>query len=181
MLMLDGIVLGMVAGLLAKGSFTNLQDVRLRGETAIFLLLVIQLAIPSVTNHFGVSHTLALAAWLAVMAGLVALSLWNRFTPGILLAGIGIAMNFLAIGLNGAMPVSPAAIAMLNVDRPAPKFDLLHEELTDATIAPFLTDVIPVPGPSWHRGIASVGDVVLMTGAGYFIFASMRGKKVVGG
>lgn len=179
--MLDGIVLGLVAGLLAKGSFANLKNVRLKGETAIFLLLIIQLGIPALSTRFGVSHTLALAAWLAVMAGLVALALWNRYTPGIVLAAIGIAMNLLAIGLNAGMPVSTTAISYLSGTTALPEFDLLHEPLTDSTIAPILTDVIPVPGPTWHRGIASIGDLVLMFGAGYFVFASMRGKKVVGG
>lgn len=181
MLMLDGIVLGMVAGLLAGGSFRGLKDVRLKGETAMFLLLIVQLAIPSLATRFGVSHTLALAGWLAVMAGLVALALWNRFTPGILLAGIGIAVNFLAIGLNAGMPVSPAAIRMLNGGAELPPFDLLHKELTEQTIAPVIADVIPIPGPSWHRGVASVGDLVLMAGAGYFVFSGMRRKDSMSG
>ncbi|MHB1341557.1 MAG: DUF5317 family protein [Coriobacteriia bacterium] len=179
--MLDGIVLGLVAGLLAKGSFANLKNVRLKGETAVFLLLIIQLGIPTLSDRLGMSHTLALAAWLGVMAGLVALALWNRYTPGIILAALGIAMNLLAIGLNAGMPVSTTAIAYLSGTAAPPEFDLLHEPLTDSTVAPILTDIIPVPGPTWHRGIASIGDLVLMFGAGYFVFASMRGEKVLEG
>ncbi|MCE5203619.1 MAG: DUF5317 family protein [Coriobacteriales bacterium] len=175
--MLDGIVLGLVAGLITRGSLANLASTHLKGETAIVLLLVIQLSIPSVASRVGLSRTVALALWLVVMAGLVGLAIWNRDAPGMLLAGIGIAMNFLVIGLNAGMPVSLSAIARLADEAAAPAFDLLHQALTDETIAPLLADVIPVPGPAWHRGVASVGDLLLMTGTGYFVYASLRGKK----
>lgn len=173
MLLLDGILLGLVAGLVAGGSLRNLGKTHLRGEALMLLLLVAQLSIPGLVARLDVPKTPALAVWLLTMAGLVLLALWNRSVSGMVLVAIGISLNVLVIGFNSGMPVSLEAVRWLNPDA-VPVFDLLHGPLTGRTALAALADVVPVPGPSWHRGVASIGDFCLMFGVALFIHDGMR-------
>jgi hypothetical protein len=172
-LLLDGILLGVIAGLVAGGSLLRLGGTHLRGEALMLLLLVCQVLVPVAVDRLGVPKIPALAVWLATMAGLVAMALWNRHVPGMVLVAVGISLNVLVIGLNSGMPVSLDAVRWLN---PAaqPVFDLLHGPLTEHTVLAALADVVPVPGPSWHRGVASIGDFCLMFGVALFIYSGMR-------
>lgn len=173
MLLLDGILIGMAAGFIAGGSLRRLGTVHLRGETLMLLLLVLQLSIPSLAERYAWPKTPALALWLATMAALVGLALWNRHVPGMVFVGLGIALNILVIGYNQGMPVSLEAVQWLNPGA-EPVFDLLHTPLAQRNALAVLADAIPIPGPVWHRGIASIGDFVLMFGAGHFIYSGMR-------
>ncbi len=179
MLLLDGILLGFVAGLAAGGSLRHLGDTHLRGEALMLLLLVAQLSVPALAERLDVPKTPALAAWLLTMAGLVLLALWNRHVPGMLLVAIGISLNVLVIGFNSGMPVSLDAVKWLD-PAAVPVFDLLHSPLTDGTALAALADVVPVPGPAWHRGVASIGDFALMFGVALFIHDGMRGVSDAG-
>ncbi len=136
--------------------------------------LLAQIALPALASRVGLSQPVALGVWLALMAALVVLALVNRDQPGMLVAALGIALNVVVIGFNGGMPVSERAVALVAPGRSAPEYDLLHRALDGETILPFLADVIPVFGPYPHRGVASIGDVLLSGGVGYFLFASMR-------
>lgn len=175
MLLLDGIVLGIVAGLLAGGSLARFGRVRLKGELAILPLLAFQLIVPRIATAMGFSQGVALGVWVVAMCGLVALALWNRHWVGLVIAALGIALNIVVIVANGGMPVSLDAIASLDASL-VPKFDLVHTPLTAETRFPGLADVIAVPGPRWHRGVVSPGDVLLSLGAGFFVFSAMRRK-----
>jgi hypothetical protein len=179
LLLLDGIVLGLVAGFAAGGSLKHLGNTHLHGEALMLILLVAQLSIPALAERFEVPKTPALAIWLLTMAGLVLLALWNRHVPGMLLVAIGISLNVLVIGFNSGMPVSLEAVRWLD-PAAAPVFDLLHGPLTEQTALAALADVVPVPGPSWHRGVASIGDFALMFGVALFIHNGMRRESDTG-
>jgi len=178
-LLLDGIVLGLLVGVLAGGSLKRFGAVRLKGEYLILPLLAFQLAVPRLATALGLPSRIAFVAWVAVMIGLVALALWNRRWLGLAIAAVGIALNIVVIVANGAMPVSLDAVARLD-STVVPKFDLLHEPLTAETRLEGLADIIPIPGPTWHRGVASVGDLLLFAGAGFFVFAAMREDSEAG-
>lgn len=179
MLLLDGILLGLVAGFAAGGSLRYLGNTRLHGEPLMLLLLVAQLSVPALADRLDVPKTPALAVWLVTMAGLVFLALWNRNVPGMVLVALGISLNVLVIGFNSGMPVSLEAVKWLN-PAAVPAFDLLHGPLTERTALAALADVVPVPGPSWHRGVASIGDFCLMFGVALFIHEGMRRDSDVG-
>lgn len=176
MLLLDGIVLGLLIGALSGGSLSRFGQVKLKGEHLLLPLLVFQLAIPRLCDALGLSARLSLVLWIAVMCALVVLALWNWRWLGLSIAALGIALNILVIAANGAMPVSLDAVARLD-SKVVPRFDLVHEALTDETRFKGLADVIALPGPAWHRGVASPGDFLLSAGAGVFVFAAMRKKS----
>ncbi|MCE5191189.1 MAG: DUF5317 domain-containing protein, partial [Actinomycetia bacterium] len=165
MLLLDGIVLGLVIGALSGGSLSRFGRVKLKGEHLLLPLLVFQLAIPRLCDALGLPTRLSLVFWIAVMCALVVLGLWNRRWLGLSIAALGIALNIVVIAANGAMPVSLDAVARLD-SKVVPRFDLVHEALTDETRFKGLADIIALPGPAWHRGVASPGDFLLSAGAG---------------
>jgi hypothetical protein len=104
----------------------------------------------------GASYGLLLASQLLVLGWVVA----NWHLPGTKLVTIGLALNALVIGANGAMPVDPAAIQALGIEG-ATVSGGKHVLLDDATRLPWLADIWPLPP---LRSIISVGDVVLAAG-----------------
>lgn len=179
LLLLDGIVLGLIAGLATGGRLGNLVHAKLKGEIALVAILVFQVSVPRLAALLGLTGSIPLVLWLLSMVALVALALVNRRSAGMALAALGITLNILAIGFNGAMPVSLEAIASVD-SAVTPVFDLLHEPVTEQTRLIGLTDVIALPGPSWHRGVASIGDFFLTLGAGLYLFVAMHEKSSEG-
>ncbi|MDI6843804.1 MAG: DUF5317 family protein [Anaerosomatales bacterium] len=174
-LLLISVVVGLAAGLLSGGSLARLQHVRLRGESGLVLLLLLQLVLPAATARIGMSAMLALGIWLLAMAGLVVLSLRNVSAPGMVLVALGVALNLMVIGLNAGMPVSERAVKIVaRSDTVEVPYDLVHRPMTGETLLPWLADVIPVPGPKGLRAVVSVGDLLLVTGVGLLLFAATR-------
>ncbi|MFA9445087.1 DUF5317 domain-containing protein [Egicoccus sp. AB-alg6-2] len=102
------------------------------------------------------TYALLLLSQLLVVGWVVA----NRHLPGLVLVAAGLAANALVMAANGAMPVSPEAIAALGIEGaevPPGKHMLLDAD----TRLPWLADIIPVPP---IRSIISVGDLVLAAG-----------------
>jgi hypothetical protein len=102
------------------------------------------------------SYGLLLLSQLLVLGWVVA----NWHLPGTKLITIGLALNALVIGANGAMPVDPAAIQALGIEG-ATVSGGKHVLLDDSTRLPWLADIWPLPP---LRSIISVGDVVLAAG-----------------
>ncbi|MDI6712066.1 MAG: DUF5317 family protein [Anaerosomatales bacterium] len=176
-LLLAAVLAGLAAGLLTGGSLRNLQAVRLRWEVALFALLVLQLLLPRLAGTFGWPGSVALGVWLLAMAGLVVAALRNSRAPGMVLAAVGVALNLMVIGLNLGMPVSERAIRFLaGSSEMTAEYDLVHRELGGDTLLPWLADVIPVPGPKGLRAVVSVGDLLLVSGVGWFLFRAVRGE-----
>lgn len=102
------------------------------------------------------TYGLLLVSQLFVVAWVVV----NRHLPGLVLVAAGLAANALVMAANGAMPVSPDAIAALgigDVEVPPGK----HVLLDASTRLPWLADIIPVPP---LRSIISIGDILLAIG-----------------
>ncbi|GAA2827766.1 DUF5317 domain-containing protein [Kribbella solani] len=95
----------------------------------------------------------------------------NLRHPGVGLLAVGFFANALVVALNGAMPVSLAALQRAGVGNAAitdPRHELTHA----ATILPWLGDVVPVALP--HVGQAvSPGDVLIAAGAGLLLYTGM--------
>ncbi len=179
MLLLDGIILGLIGGLVSRGRLNNLTHAKLKGEIALVAILVFQMSVPRLATMFGLTGSIPLVAWLLSMVALVVLALVNWRSAGMVLAALGVTLNIFAIALNGAMPVSMEAIAAIDSSA-TPRFDLLHEPVTDETRLVGLTDVVALPGPTWHRGVASIGDFFLTLGAGLYVFVAMHEKRSTG-
>jgi len=115
---------------------------------------------------------------LGLAYGLLLFTLWhNRGYPGLALAFVGIASNALVIFVNGGyMPVWMPAFEASGL--PGPLASVLHVPLDAGTGPEFflrlgpLSDVIPIP--IWPlNNVASVGDLFLSTGLGFFLFATL--------
>ncbi len=177
-MLIGGIVAGLVLALLLGGRLDRLADVRLRVLPLLFVAVIVRFGTETLIGQgvavvdqfrmplFGLGYALLLYA------------LWrNRTYPGMALAFIGIGANALAIAVNGGrMPVwQPAYDASGLV---GPLTSVLHVMLPSGTTPEFLThlgplgDLIPIPVP-FVRNVASVGDLFLTAGLGFFLFATL--------
>jgi predicted MFS family arabinose efflux permease len=174
--LLGGIALGLIAGLLAGGSLTNLVAVRLRWMGAIFGALLVRYGTELlIAQGFGPAEALRLPLF---AGGLVLLlgALWvNRRQPGLSLAFVGILSNTLAIVVNGGrMPIlaqSLDAVGLTEAAAQTPFHAVIHSTDPDflLRLGP-LTDLIPVP---IVQDVASIGDLFLALGLAFFLFATV--------
>jgi MFS transporter, DHA3 family, macrolide efflux protein len=182
-----GLVAGLVLGVLAGGSLLGLLNVRLRWVGLIFLALVLrigtQLAIAQGVQpaadfrlplYVGAFALLALACWL------------NRSQPGMTAIALGVASNGLAVFLNaGWMPVWPPSLAVagLSIGDLNTSF---HQPLPPTFGIDFflhggpIGDVIPLPFGAFAN-VASVGDILIGAGLGWFLFSAIVGRKPASG
>ena len=172
MLTVAAVTLGITLVAVALGgSLEAIANTRFRAGWILFTGLAAQIALDAWRPAW-----LSEAGQLAVLLGsnaLVALFLVaNRRLPGMALAGIGLMLNVVVIGANGAMPVDRDAVHGLGItmEGAGPK----HEPLDDGTAFPWLADVIPVT-PT--REILSVGDVFLAVGIARLVYARATWRR----
>ena len=181
MVLAEIIAVGLIFGLLRGGTLKHVLSEPLTGEWILLVLLPLQMLWPSISRRAGLGCGISVVAWLAMMGVLAAVLFLNSRSRWMLaFAGLGIAMNVLAIGLNGAMPVSIKATSEIGIPRVAARAaleaDCLHEELTDSSRLVVLADVIAVPGPRWQRGVLSIGDLLLALGLAAWLAEVSRGS-----
>jgi MFS family permease len=179
-MLIAGIVAGLVTGLLAGGHLANLAAVRLRWIGVLFLAVVIRFATEWALNAgIPFAETFRLPLF-AASFGLLLGGLWvNRHQPGLSLAFIGILLNAIAVVVNGGhMPIWRPSLIAAGFD-PNVIFSPFHVILANDTLnADFLLhagpigDVIPIPLP-FVRNVASIGDLFLTAGLGFFLFATV--------
>ena len=177
-MLIGGILLGLLLGLLAGGRLSNLATVRLRWVWVLLLAVVIRFGTEALLNAgVGIVETLRLPL-LMLGFGLLLVGLWaNRGYPGMGLAFVGILLNAVVITINGGhMPIWDDALAIAGLT-PADVESALHIVL-DGTLEEFLFnllifgDIIPIPVP-FFENVASLGDMLLSLGLGFFLFASV--------
>jgi hypothetical protein len=151
---------GLLVSYLRGGRLSRIAEADLRWSWLLFAGLGLQIVVDQVTGRGplapGQGYGLLLASQLLVLGWVVV----NRWRPGMLLILVGLVLNAVVIGANGAMPVAPEAIAdigLAGAQVPPGK----HELLTEATRLKFLADIYPLPP---LRTIVSIGDVVLAAG-----------------
>ncbi|AIQ10900.1 DUF5317 domain-containing protein [Paenibacillus durus] len=168
----DGIVLGLVVGLLRGGFRYGLRQfgsLRIRGGLWFPLLLLLQFAVFELNDRSS-----AFAAYSGIVfAGVYAAGLYilwlNRNTPGFLFIFAGVFLNFLVMSVNGGkMPVSLEAAKVLD-----PYYVHLlqsgavvtkHFLMDSATRLSFLGDIIPLSKPYPRTQVISIGDIVMNVG-----------------
>lgn len=179
MILAEIILVGLLIALVTGGSLRNLAAEPLKGEWVLLILLPAQLAWPGVSERLDLDGALSIVVWLLMMSALAIVLMLNARRRWMLaFAALGIAMNILVIGLNQAMPVSIQAASEIGATRTDTRnalgADGLHDEIGDKTIAPFLADVVPIPGPEWQRGVISLGDVLLAVGLAGWTWAAAK-------
>jgi MFS family permease len=173
-----GIFLGVVLGVLAGGSLSNLASVRLRWIWALSLAVIVRfLTEAALSAGVDVVEAYRVPLFAASFAVLLA-GLWvNRSFPGLGIAFVGILTNAVVILVNGGyMPIWEPSLAMAGFT-PADVTSAIHVILPPALDANFLlhlgpfADIIPIPFPI-IRNVASVGDLFLTAGLAFFLFAA---------
>ena len=182
--MVIGLVIGLIGGLLATGKIGRLIDVRLRWVGLIFLALALRIGTQvAIANGVEIADALRLPLYAAAF-GLLICGLWpNRNHPGLLAVAVGAAANGLAIVVNGGwMPVWAPSLAAAGLG-PEELNTAFHRLLpTDFGLDFFLragplADIIPLPIPILTN-VASIGDVFIGAGLGWFVFSTLlRGKE----
>jgi MFS family permease len=180
-MLIPSLVIGLVAGLLARGNLLNLATVRLR----LVQLLFVGLLLRYVTQFSIEIEVPAFDQYrLPLFAGsflLLLIGLWvNREQPGFPLAFVGVLLNSVAIVTNGGyMPVwQPSIVAAgLPITEMGTAFHKIVGVAAGGGIpSDFLTqagplgDIIPIPIP-FIRNVASIGDIFLGAGLAFFLFA----------
>jgi hypothetical protein len=159
---LVSIALAVAASYARGGRLHRIADAPLRWSWLLFVGVGLQVVVDLGAGRGWLpdagwsGYLLLLLSHLVVLGWVVA----NWHLPGMRLVTIGLGLNALVIGANGAMPVDPDAILALGIDGatvPPGK----HTLLDDQTRLPWLADIWPLPP---LRSIISVGDVVLAAG-----------------
>lgn len=167
-------VLAAGAGVLRGGSLRALADTRFRWVALLLTGLAVQIFY-DIWRPEGLSERGALLVVLASRAAVAGFLLVNWRLPGLMLAGTGLALNVVAIAANGAMPVWDRAVDAAGLIAPTDEeFGITHEPLTDDTVLPWITDVVPIP---ILETVISVGDVLLAAGIGWLVFARTTSEK----
>lgn len=167
MLLVGFVLVAILVGRLTGGRLSSLDLAALRLWWLAPLGLAIQL--------LSLEEPWAVPALMASYALLVAFAAVNVRITGIPLILLGLAMNWLVIGLNGGMPVDvshsedPAAVTRL-----AQEGGSKHHVMSDEDSLAFLGDGIWIGG---IREVYSPGDLILYAGVAWFIVAGMRGNR----
>ena len=177
MLMAAVIPLALLAGWLCGGRFRNLSGISIRHAELIVLPFLFQLLLFPLWG--GESFLSLYTGWLyplSLIPLLVGLIL-NRHLPGLSLMVLGLALNTLAITVNGGyMPASPEAWQLAGK---APLDGTLHNSAisTDPRLL-FLGDIFAIPsGLPLLSNVFSVGDVLIGLGGFGLIFLGMGKRK----
>lgn len=186
-MLFEGVLLGIVAGILAKGRLKHIENIHFK----LWYLIVIAGILEFVFNVIRSQKLTPFwqivddhVFWLKVLIyGLLLIGLIvNIKMPGVVFATLGTVLNGVVILLNGGrMPVSIAGIEdmikTVYIKRLESGDDLAHVLLTDDTKVPILADIIHIKPPYPLAKTISVGDILLCIGIAVFVWSVMRGKQ----
>ena len=168
-LMLASLSLAVLAGIVLGGRLRNLSTLRLRWTGLAMVGFALQWV-------YGPGTVIPLTCLYVSFVLLTVFAIKNLRTVGFPVILVGVAMNFLVIGLNQGMPVARQALIASGqadtlddlMNNPWPK----HHLASDDDLVLFLGDVIAVPQPVGQA--ISVGDLFTYGGVGVVIVAGMR-------
>jgi hypothetical protein len=158
------IVLVLAVGLsyVRGGRLRRIEHAPLRWNLLLFLGVILQVLVDQGAAR-GLFEDAGSGGYLLLLLSQLLVLVWvggNWFLPGMPLVTLGLLLNAIVIGANGAMPVDPEAIRALGMgDLTVPPGK--HTLLTDSTRLPWLADIWALPP---LRTIISIGDVVLAAG-----------------
>ncbi|MEN6479221.1 MAG: DUF5317 domain-containing protein [Anaerolineales bacterium] len=166
--------------LIRGGRFRNLASWAPRWGYLVALALVIQVGVVYLQPE---SQPLIIALFALSLTLLATFVVANRRLPGMMLLGVGLALNVVAMAANGGfMPVSPGALVHAGLGSLAslPEGSLL-EGSKDILIWPeharlwWLGDVIPLPPPI--SVVLSIGDLVVGAGGAWYLQVAMVSRE----
>jgi hypothetical protein len=180
------IILGIIAGLCAKGKLSNVLKVDIKKKGIILSACVIQI-LAQILSGTGFNPVIkySIIVYLIVY-GLIIAGLWvNRHYIGLLIVAAGAFSNAVVIFVNnGRMPVSSGALAKIGVfagsDLVKKAVNAKHVIADGGTKLSFLSDIIPLRGfIGLGMGVVSVGDLIIGVGIMWLAFEFVKGKNGV--
>lgn len=168
------IIAGLLAGYALGGRLRNLDGLTLRLPWLVIVALAVQLVIFSPLGD-RLGETVVVTAHLATYGLLLAFVAANRRNVGIVVAGVGIALNTAVIAANGGyMPASRAALEFAGMQAVAEPHN--NSAVADGAVRLLpLGDVMAVP--DWVPLIANVfsfGDLLISVGVAVMLATAMR-------
>lgn len=173
MLMGAAVLLVLLAVPLLGGRLSRLAELPVRGTGLLVAALGLQVLAIEVLTGNGPAHRVLHVASYALAAGFV----WaNRRLPGVIVLGVGGALNLTAIAANdGVMPAGESAMRFAGV-APTSEAFVNSAPLPDAKLA-FLGDVLAVPAGVPFANVFSVGDVLIVAGAAVLVHVTCRARR----
>lgn len=164
MLVLVASVLAVLSAALLGGRLSRLFHVRLRASWLPLAALILQVVILQVVEGGPRALLVSIHILTYVMA---AVFIWlNRALPGLLLVAAGALSNGVTIALNdGTLPASASAMAAAHIEKDPRLF--LNSGTVAHPVLGFLGDVFAWPAPLPFANVFSVGDLLIVLGAGY--------------
>lgn len=176
---LEAVVLGILVGLVRKGSLDNLKTVRFQGAFLILLSCLIQ-GLPFVLNGWKLAENkFFLSTPIAV--GLLFIVLFLNFKKrGIALITIGTGFNFAAILLNNMkMPISFEGLyyaGFKHMIDPIKMGEVVNYIGYKSAwgFSGYLGKIIPLPSAYMFSKVLSVGDILITIGVFILVQNSMK-------
>jgi hypothetical protein len=164
-----------LAGLAFGGSWRRLVELRLR-RLGLVAAAVLAQAGGAAVGLLGVAdESTSYVVGLAVSAALtLAFCARNARVAGVPLVTLGLILNAIVVGANGAMPVSIVAAyhARVPIAAISAGTDARHEIAGDGTTLRWLGDVVAVPLPV-RPEVVSAGDVLVVAGLAELVVVGM--------
>jgi hypothetical protein len=164
------LLLGLAVAPLLGGRLSNLDRLRLKATSLLYLALALQLvAFPLHSGWWETPDSIAIPLWLASYGCLIIATLRNVKLPGVPVIGAGMAANLAAILANrGHMPALPGALRAAGLH-----YHTHYNSALDAT--PHLALLVDRFGaPAWVplANVYSVGDILIAAGTILFAFGA---------
>ena len=172
MIVVVALVVVAASVILTGGSMLALAELRVRAVWAAVLALVLQIGIINIFEH-QVAHSAAVAIHLTsyALAGWFVVA--NLRVRGLWLVAVGAVLNLAPIVANhGVMPASPTAARIAGHTTRTDKF-VNSTSVPDAHLA-VLGDIFAIPARFPLANVFSLGDIVLVAGAGWMLHAASR-------
>lgn len=171
MIILVAIPIGIIVGLLLRGSIANLSGFRFRWAWVAVTGLLIQVALFTEAGD-RLTGSAGPAIYVASTAAVFLAVLRNIRLPGMAIVALGSVSNLAAIISNGgSMPADPAALVAAGFTDAGSHTNSVVVE--NPALQP-LTDIFAVPAGIPFANVYSVGDVLIGIGIVILIATLMR-------
>ena len=183
MILVYAIILLVVVAVLLRRDLSAIGRVSFRGGWKLAAAVIALFALQAAITIFVPGQTVfQMATLILSQVALVFLFFLNYHIPGAKIFALGIILNTAVMVANGGwMPVTPETAHYVHPDRTVEvqskpsnsKNIVLPRSETNLWV---LSDIIRVTLP-WRRNAVSIGDLLLIVGAGQFIFLASSKKK----
>jgi hypothetical protein len=184
MVVAEAVIFFIVVAILLRRDLGALARLRFRGGWKFALLVAGLFAAQALMIVYAPGQSaLQVVVLMLSQTTLLVLVVLNRHVPGAILFSLGIVLNLVVMLANGGwMPITPEMYRFVHPERvldiqaraPSSKGIILPREQTNLWL---LSDIVPIALP-WRRTAVSIGDLLLIAGAGQFIFQGSARKRV---